>query len=322
MPRHERIALIGGAGFIGASLAERLVADQRVLIIDNLHRNALRQNPLLRNRNLRLIKADILKPHTFAPHLRGVNTIVHLASIAGVDTVVSHPVKTMEVALVGTYNVLKAIKKPAALRRFVFFSTSEIYGPQAAQVKETDPATIGPISQPRWTYAAAKYAAEHLVMNWARQHQADALTIRPFNVFGPRQVGIGAIHTFIRRALAGEDILLNNAGTSVRSWCYIDDFIDGLLRCLSVKAAKGHAFNLGNPDNTVRTRTLAQTVVALTGSKSRILKTPQAGVDVRTRIPDITLAKNILGFCPRIDLETGLTRTIEWYRRQKDKGTP
>jgi nucleoside-diphosphate-sugar epimerase len=239
-----------------------------------------------------------------------------MASIAGVDTVMKAPVLTMRVALQGTLNVVEAAFATGGLERFVDFSTSEVFGRYAYKVTEGDLAQLGAVGEARWTYAVSKLATEHLALSYHRQYGFPAVSVRPFNIFGPGQVGEGAIHHFIARAIRGEDLVVHNDGSQIRSWCYIDDILDGIALVLDRPEAVGEAFNIGNPRSTLTIWNLAREVVRLAGSTSAIRLVPWDFADVELRIPDIGKARKLLGYEPRVDLEEGLVRTIAWYRER------
>ncbi len=314
----KRILITGGAGFIGSSLASRLVGDNEVVILDNLHRNALEGSDLMNYPRLTLIRGDVLDVGAVRRAMEGVQIVIHMASIAGVDTVMRQPVLTMKVGLLGTFNVLEEAYRCPGVERFLDFSTSEVFGRYAYKVTEGDSATLGVVGEARWTYAVSKLATEHLAMNYYREFGFPAVSIRPFNIYGPHQVGEGAVHHFILRALRGEDLLVHNDGAQIRSWCYIDDILDGILLTLKKKEALGQAFNIGNPRATVTIYHLAQLIVRLAESTSQVRSIPWDFPDVELRIPNVDKARNLLGFEPKVDLDTGLTRTIHWYRRQLD----
>lgn len=315
----RKVLVTGGAGFIGTSLALRLVkqCDCEVVLLDNLHRNALAETPLLGHPAVRLIQGDVLDEAVVREAASGCTEVVHMAAIAGVDTVMRMPVRTMEVALMGTRNVLRAAYESGICRRFVDFSTSEVFGRYAYKVTEGDHHELGAVGEARWTYAVSKLATEHLALSYHRQYGFPACSIRPFNIYGPRQVGEGAVHHFIVRALAGDPLIVHNDGAQIRSWCYIDDIVDGILRVLEVPEAVGEAFNIGNPRSTLTIFNLAREVVRLTGSSSEVRLVDWPYVDVELRIPDIGKARRLLGYEPRVDLEEGLTRTIAWYRERR-----
>jgi len=308
------VLLTGGAGFIGTSLVQRLADANRVVVFDNLRRNAITMSGLLEHANVELRVGDVRDGESLRRAMRGATHVVHMASVAGVDTVLKDPVLTMEVSLEGTANALKAAREQTGLRRFIDFSTSEVFGRYAFRVAEGDVTSLGAVGEARWTYAVSKLATEHLTYNYHKVYGLPCLSVRPFNVFGPGQVGEGAIHNFIARALAGEPLRVWNDGSQIRSWCYIDDLVEGVLRCLEIPEAVGHAFNLGNPSTAITIHSLARLVVRLAGTGSRIEHVQRDSPDVELRIPDIGKARRLLGFEPRVDLEEGLLRTIDWYR--------
>ncbi len=309
----KKLFITGGAGFIGSSIAERLIEHNEIVIYDTLHRNALAHSKIAKHKNLKLIKGDVLDAAKIKRTVQGANIVIHMASIAGVDTVLSMPIKTMEVAMIGTYNVLKAIEGKK-VDRFIDFSTSEVFGSYAFNVKESDKTTLGTVGEARWTYAVSKLATEHLTMNYYKQYGLPALAIRPFNIYGPRQVGVGAVHRFIVNAIKNEPLVIHNDGSQIRSWCYIDDIVDGILLCLEKKEAVGHTFNIGNPRSTVTIYNLATEIKRLSSSKSVIEFKKKEMQDVELRVPDIEKAKRLLGYEPSVNLEEGLLRTIYWYR--------
>lgn len=312
--RGKKILITGGAGFIGSTIAERLIEHNHIVIYDTLHRNALAHSKIVKHKNLTLVKGDVMDGPKLKKAAKGCNVIIHMASIAGVDTVLSMPVMTMEIATIGTYNALKAAVEQSRLERFIDFSTSEVFGSYAFHVKESDATTLGTVGEARWTYAVSKLCTEHLTLNYFKQFGLPALAIRPFNVYGPRQMGIGAVHRFIVNALLQEDIIIHNDGSQIRSWCYIDDMVDGIMLCLEKKEAVGHTFNIGNPRSTVTIYNLALEIRRLSHSKSKIIFKKKEMQDVELRVPDIEKARKILGYKPQVDLEEGLVKTIDWYR--------
>jgi nucleoside-diphosphate-sugar epimerase len=153
-------------------------------------------------------------------------------------------------------------------------------------------------------------------MTYHRQYGFPAMSIRPFNIYGPRQVGEGAVHHFIVRALRGEPLLIHNDGAQIRSWCYVDDIVDATLVMLQCEEAVGHAFNIGNPRSTLTVYHLAQLVKRLADSKSPVEFVKWNHADVELRVPSITKAEEVLKWQPRFDLDEGLLRTIDWYRHR------
>jgi UDP-glucose 4-epimerase len=310
----KRVLLTGGAGFIGTALARRLVDANEVVVFDNGHRNSLKDSELVSHPNLRVIIGDVLDPVATRGAMLGCDMVVHLAAIAGVDTVLRMPVTTMQVNIIGTYNVLEAARATGGLQRFIDFSTSEVFGTYAFNVREGDITALGAVGEARWTYAVSKLATEHMAHNYWKQYGLPALSIRPFNVYGPGQVGEGAIHRFIVQALRGEDITIHNDGSQIRAWCYVEDMVEAILRCLTCPEAVGQSFNVGNARSVVTIYNLAHQILRLTGSRSKITFVKWNNADVELRIPNIDKARQLLGFEPKVDLEEGLLRTIEWYR--------
>lgn len=320
--RGTKIAITGGAGFIGSQLAMRLSEDPaiQVVIFDNLHHDAVTGTPLLQRPNVRFVRGDVRDNQAVATALSGAHHVLHMASIAGVDTVMKMPVLTMQVCLQGTMNVLAVCQSMREqgqdVRRVVDFSTSEVFGRFAFNVAESDATALGAVGEARWTYAVAKLATEHLAANYFKQFGLPTVSIRPFNIYGPHQVGTGAVHHFVRNALRGEPLVLHNDGSQIRSWCYIDDIIEGLLLVLTRPEAVGQSFNIGNPRSTVTIWQLAKDIARLCESKSAIKHIKWDFADVELRVPDITKARQMLQFEPRVDLDEGLQRTIAWYRDQ------
>ena len=309
----KRICVTGGAGFIGSHLVSRLVEHNDVVVFDNLHRNALQFAHLEGHPRLRFIKGDVLDFAATRQAVDGCHIVIHCAAIAGVYTVDRSAVRTMEVNMLGTHQVVKAAIE-VGVERFVEFSTSEVYGPFIHKGREEDPTTIGPIGESRWVYAASKLASEHLSYAHYREDKLPLAIVRPFNVYGPRQVGDGAVRGILLQALQNLPITLYNDGTQIRSWCFVDDFVDGVLRCAEKPEAVGHTFNLGNPQGTATNFELAKMIIRLTDSKSDIVFKPHPGPEVDLRVPSIEKAASLLGYKPTVSLEAGITKTIPFYR--------
>src|SRR6478672_8701592 len=267
----KRILITGGAGFIGTTLARRLVDANQVIAVDNLHRDALGGTELADHENFDFHRADVLDADAVNELARGATHIVHCAAIAGVDTVRESPVRTMRVNMIGTYNVLEAaLATKDTLERLVEFSTSEVFGTHAINAREGSVTTIGSVGEARWTYAVSKLAGEHMAHAYYDELRVPTVTVRPFNVYGPGQIGGGAIRAFIEAALAGDDLTVRGDGSQIRAWCYVTDMVSGVLACLERPEAKGHAFNIGNPRSAVTVYDLAQRIKRLTGCAGEI----------------------------------------------------
>ena len=316
--RGKRIFVTGGAGFIGTTLAARLVEDNEIVAVDNLHRDALSGSALADHPNLSFHQGDVLDADVVRELARGATHIVHCAAIAGVDTVRESPVRTMRVNLIGTYNVLEAgLATLDTLERLVEFSTSEVFGTHAYNVREGTVTTIGSVGEARWTYAVSKLAGEHMAHAYHEELGLPAVTVRPFNVYGPGQIGGGAIRAFIEAALAGRDLVVHGDGSQIRAWTYVDDMVEALLLCLSHPESVGQAFNVGNARSAVTIYDLAQRIKRLTGCPGEIVTQPLHYADVELRIPNVEKARELLGWEARVDLDDGLARTIAWYRERQ-----
>ncbi|HZO97800.1 MAG TPA: NAD-dependent epimerase/dehydratase family protein [Gaiellaceae bacterium] len=311
----RRIVITGGAGFIATTLARELVDRNEVVAIDNLHRDALSRTDLGEHPNFTFHQADVLDGERLAELARGATHIVHCAAIAGVETVLESPVRTMRVNVIGTYNALEAaLATLGTLERFVDFSTSEVFGTHAHNVSEGHVSTIGSVGEARWTYAVSKLAGEHMAHAYHDELGLPTVTVHPFNVYGPGQIGGGAIRAFIEAALAGEDLTVRGDGSQIRAWCYVTDMVTGVLACLERPEAVGQAFNIGNPRSAVTIYDLAQRVKRLTGCPGEIVFAPLGYTDVELRIPNVEKARERLGWEPAVELDDGLRRTIAWYR--------
>jgi len=308
----KRVCITGGAGFIGSHLVQRLVGDNEIVVYDNLRRNAIQFADVEGHPHLRLVKGDVMDYDALRRAVDGCRIVIHCAAIAGVYSVDRNAVTTMEVNLLGTHNVVKAALE-VGVERFVEFSTSEVYGPFIHKGTEDALTTIGPIGASRWVYAASKLASEHLSYAHYKEDDLPLVIVRPFNVYGPRQVGDGAIRGMILQALQHVPITLYNDGTQIRAWCYVDDFVDGVLRAVERPEAIGHVFNLGNPQGTITNLGLANMIIRLTDSKSDIVFKPHPGPEVDLRVPSIEKAMTFLGYQPNVSLEAGISRTIPWY---------
>jgi nucleoside-diphosphate-sugar epimerase len=310
------VFVTGGRGFLGSHLVARLL-DRRntVTIFDNGRRDALRYAGLDGNAGLRTIEGDVTDSAALAAALGDAPYVVHLAAIAGVSSYYDAPLRTMQVNYGGTQSLLTCLAGRRDLRLLVGFSTSEIYGPEARDVSEEDPTSQGDIADRRWVYAISKLAAEKLAYAYSWVHDVPICWIRPFNVYGPRQVGEGAISSFVYRAINDLPIRVTGDGSQVRAFCYVDDFCDAIDACLRhPDVARGQSFNIGDPREPVTMIELAQRIVAMTGSRSSIEFVSHPGQDVRYRSPSIAKAQRLLGYAPRHSLDEGLERTIAWFR--------
>jgi nucleoside-diphosphate-sugar epimerase len=309
----QRIVLTGGAGFIGTHLAEHLGDRNQLILLDNLRRNSLRYIPALRELpNVQFQQADVLDPKGLEQAMDGADTVLHLAAIAGVSSYYRQPLDTLKVNLLGTINVLDAAVA-AGVKTFIYFSTSEVFGPDAMWVSEESPHQIGGASDRRWVYATSKLAGEQFVMRYGEAYGFGCAIVRPFNIYGPRQTGEGAIANFCAAAVKGEPLIVYGDGTPLRAWCYVSDFVAAVSAILERPDATGRVFNVGNPAEVTTTLGLARQVARLVpGTEIRFQETSRT--DVRARVPLIEKARRLLGWEPKISLEEGLLRTLDWHK--------
>lgn len=312
----KRIFITGGAGFIGSTLAGRLVERNKIVIFDNLTRNSLKDKAIRNHANLELIEGDILDFGAVQRAMADADIVVHCAAIAGIDTVIKKPVTTMRVNMVGSANVLEAAAQLTHCDRVVCFSTSEVFGQHAFRSSETDSTVMGNVGEARWTYAVSKLAEEHLAIAYFQEKGLPTTVLRPFNVYGPGQVGEGALRTFIQRAIRNEPIDIHGDGTQIRAWCYVDDMVEAVLLAMKHPKAVGESFNIGNQRAVTTIYGLVNTAVRVLESKSSISFSKKDYVDVELRVPSVIKARQLLGFEAKVDLDEGILRTAEFYRSQ------
>lgn len=315
-----KILMSGGAGFIGTSLIKELIDNNEIVVVDTLERDALTKE-FGNHQNLKMIYHDITNPinEKIDYELHDADIIIHLAAVAGVDNVLQRPVRTMEVNMIGTYNILtKAVfeyLKTKKLKRFINFSTSEVYGPYTYKLGENEFTSLGAVGEARWSYSVSKLAGEHLAFAYHQQHGFPVVSIRPFNIYGPRQVGEGAIQIFIKKAIVNDTIEIHGDGSAIRSWCYISDAVDFIIKCIYCDEVNGQVLNMGNPGGTITTVGLAEKVIRVSKSKSKIVFVPKPYCDVELRIPNIEKAKELLGYEPKVCLEKGIYETFKWFKK-------
>lgn len=316
MITNKNIFITGGAGFIANTLIKNLIENNKITAYDNFHRDTLSSSEYANHPNITVVKGDVLDIEQLTDAMKGADIVVHAAGIAGIDTVIKNPVRTMQVNMIGTSNALEAAKINEVKDRFIDFSTSEIFGSMAYKSTEESNTVAGSAGEARWVYAVSKLAGEHLSHAYFKQYNLPTVTVRPFNVYGPGQTGEGALQIFIKRALKNEDIFINGDGSQIRAWCYVDDFVDCLMRCIEDPKAIGESFNLGNARAVITTLGLAQAVCRVLNSKSNILFKPQLSADIELRIPSVEKTEKILGFKAKVDLEEGILKTSEYFKNE------
>jgi UDP-glucose 4-epimerase len=308
----KKILITGGAGFIASMLIARLVEENEIVVFDNYTRNTLKNTPYAEHSNVTQIEGDVLDFDALKKEIDGVQIVVHAAAIAGIETTVANPVNTMRVNILGTANALEAARLVGGVERFLEFSTSEVFGSHAFNVRESEQTVTGAVGEARWTYAVSKLAGEHLAHAYCKQYDLPTVTVRPFNVYGPGQTGEGALSIFTRKALRNEDLLIFGTGAQIRAWCYVDDMVEGVLCALSHPNATGESFNIGNSRAVTTIFGLAEAICRVTNSKSKIVFREALSADIELRIPQVDKARNLIDFEAKVDLEEGILRTAEW----------
>ncbi len=312
----KNIFITGGAGFIANTLIQRLIEKNKITVYDNFHRDTLTGSGYANHENITVIKGDVLDFDLMCASMKGANVVIHAAGIAGIDTVIKNPVSTMRVNMIGTANALEAARVNGVSERFIDFSTSEVFGSMAFKSSETDETVSGSAGEARWTYAVSKLAGEHLAHAYHTQHNLPVVTVRPFNVYGPGQTGEGAIQIFIKKALKNEDIYIHGDGNQIRAWCFVDDFVECIFRCLDNDNAVGESFNIGNARAVITILGLAQTVCRVLNSSSKILFQDALSADIALRIPSVEKSTEVLGYKAQVDLEEGILQTSKWMKEQ------
>lgn len=322
MIKNKKIFITGGAGFISSTLIGRLVDENEITVYDNFNRNALQHTHYANHPNIRIIKGNVLDLDNLIKGSKGTQLFIHAAGIAGIDNTVKDPVNTLRVNMLGTANALEAIKDSSTIERFIEFSTSEVFGSNALNSEETDSAEIGAVGAARWTYAMSKLAGEHLTHAYYKKYNLPNCTVRPFNVYGPGQVGEGAISVMLRKALKDEPLIVFGNGSQIRAWLYVEDMVDGLMKCLQNEDAIGESFNLGNARAVTTIYGLAQTICRVLSSSSEIIFKDALSNDIELRIPNVEKAKKLIDFEAKVDLEEGLKNTAYWIEKNLDKLEP
>src|SRR3989344_1661808 len=307
-----KILVTGGSGFIGSNLCERLVSQgHEVFCLDNFFSSSKKNvDHLLVNKHFHLLECDIVEPLTLS---ESFDQIYNLACPASPVWYQKDPVKTMRTNVEGAINVLEFARRSKA--RVLQASTSEIYGdPDVHPQTEEYRGNVNTLS-PRACYDEGKRAAETIFMDYKQQYGVDIRIIRIFNTYGPRlAVDDGrVVSNFITQALKGEPITIYGEGNQTRSFQYISDLLEGVVKLMNTENIVGPV-NIGNPDE-FTIKELAEKVLALLGSKSEIVYKPLPQDDPRQRCPDISLAKSALGWTPRVSLDEGLPKTIEYFRK-------
>lgn len=309
----KKVAVVtGGAGFLGSHLCDKLLAEgMKVICLDNLLTGRIQNiEHLFGNENFQFIKLDVTN---FIHVPSDVNYVLHFASPASPIDYLNFPIQTLKVGSLGTHKALGLAKEKNA--RFLLASTSEVYGdPLIHPQKEEYWGNVNPVG-PRGVYDEAKRFAEAMTMAYHRFHGLETRIVRIFNTYGPRmRVDDGrALPAFFSQALKNEDVTVFGDGSQTRSFCYVDDLIDGIFKLLMSDEA--NPVNIGNPEE-ITLKDFAEEVIKLCESKSKIVFQELPIDDPKVRQPDITRANSILNWNPKVKREEGLKRTLEYFKRE------
>lgn len=308
----KNILITGGGGFIGSHLAYNLVNKNQVTVCDlSVHEKSY-LNKFRDHKNLRVVIGDLLDSDHVMSIGDSYDCIIHSAGVLGVQNVISNPINSIEGNFLSTRNILNFSRKQTKLKKFLFFSTSEVYGNNCLNASENDTHVIDTVGI-RGNYACSKSLCEFLVKAHQQTYGLDWICIRPFNVYGPYRYSPYALLSFIKNALQDKEIMINNTGEQIRSWCYISDFCLGVLSALKLDQVKNEAFNIGNDRTQISITNLVEKIKLLSNSKSTI----KYGIDnlkeeIMFRSPSINKARGILGYNPTTGLDVGLQNTINW----------
>ena len=305
--------ITGGAGFIGSHLVSEIIGDaEKIIVLDNLITGSMSNiNKFKDNKNFEFVEHDI--QHHYDPE-ENLDYVIHLASCASPVAYSENPINTLKSGSIGTINALGIARKFNS--KFLLTSTSEVYGdPKQSPQSESYWGNVNPVG-PRSMYDESKRFAEAATQAYITEYSVNATIIRIFNTYGPNmQLDDGRVVTnFIKQSLEDEDITVYGDGQQTRSFSYIKDTVSGLLKALYYE--KSDIFNIGN-DNEITINELAEYIIQLTNSKSKIINKPLPKDDPMQRRPDLTKSQSILGYKPQIDLEEGLLNTINWVKQIK-----
>ncbi len=313
----KKVLITGGAGFIGTHVAEQLVPHNEVTLLDINLDGPLRYSAMANDDRVRKVKADVRNYDEIADEVGKCDVLCHFASLIGVKIVIENSLATINTILRGTQNVLEAARRNDNIQRIVNISTSEVYG-NVMDATEGACASVGTANDPRLCYASAKLMGEHLIWAYHRDFDLPTVIVRPFNIFGSMRTASNAVGVFVVKAIAGSDVTLHGDGSQLRSWCYIEDFRDAILACIESDGAVGQDFNIGNPVTAVTIYDLAERIIRIANSKSKLTTTPHTFSDIGVRSPNSSKARELLDYQSKFDMDSGLAPTIEWHRKHID----
>jgi nucleoside-diphosphate-sugar epimerase len=316
MSNKEKVLITGGFGFMAAHLALALTKGNfKVTLFDNSEwrTSSAFAIGLEKNNEVDRVLGSVLKPNDIDLLKDDFDYIIHAAGVLGIKKVAEQQILTMDVNISGTRHILDLASRQKALKRFVQFSTSEVYGQFASSPDEDQPFLI-PGHGRRWCYATSKVAGEYLVNAFAAERNLSTVVVRPFNVYGAYRYGSNALTALAKNALAGEKLTISGTGQQTRSWCHISDYVQGVLSCLQAEGINGEAFNIGNDKNNISMFDLALLLCQIVESKSEIFVDGLDNEDVQFRKPNIDKARRLLHYEPQVDLRAGIEDLVKWLK--------
>ncbi|WP_143316431.1 NAD-dependent epimerase/dehydratase family protein [Clostridium sp. HBUAS56017] len=316
MISNKKILILGGAGFIGTALTKRLYKDNEIVIADkcNFEKSSLKLAGLSNEASIKKVVLDATDYESTINLGEDFDYIIHATAILGIHRVVEKSILTIDTNYTSCKYALELARRQKNLKKFLSFSTSEVYGRNIDMASEEKDMTVGQANEARWCYAASKILSEHLINAYNREHGVPTVIIRPFNVFGENRVGSNAMSAFLFRAMLNEPITVDGNGEQIRTWCHIEDFVSGLLNALESNTS-GEVYNIGNPNNSISILDLAKLIKKITDSKSEINISGVYVPDVKNRTLSIEKAKRDLGYEPNIGLEDGIEKMYLWAKK-------
>jgi len=312
----ENILITGGAGFMGSHLTRKLVEmKNNVKVLDSGWRFGKKNLEDVLGK-IKYIETDIRDYDKVKKSMKDVDTVFHLAAILGTSYFYTHPCLVLDVGLVGTINVLKAINENN-VERLLFASSSEVYAkPNQFPTPETHPLIIPDSKNPRFSYSSTKIIGEVLGINYAKKYGFDISIVRLHNPYGPFMGWDHVISEFIKKIILNEKFTVQGDGSATRSFCYITDIVDGIVLAATKDKGKNEIFNIGNQDRETSINQLIKYLEEISEKKLKPvhLPSPKGGTDRRN--PDISKAKDLLGYEPKVDMKEGLTKTYNWYKKE------
>jgi nucleoside-diphosphate-sugar epimerase len=310
------VLVTGGAGFIGSHLVRKLVQQKNnVRVLDNSWRFGKRNLEDVLDK-IEFIEADVKDFEKVKEAVDGIDTVYHLTAILGTSYFYTHPCLVLDVGLIGTMNVLKAIVD-SNVKRLLFTSSSEVYArPQIFPTPETHPLVVPDSKNPRFTYSSTKIVGEVLCLNYAKKYGFDTSIVRLHNPYGPMMGWDHVISEFIKRIVLNEKFTVQGDGTSTRSFCFVEDEVEGIILAATRDEGKNEIFNIGDQYAETSVNQLIKCLEEISGKKVNPVHVPQPAGGTDRRVPDISKAKKLLGYNPKVSFKEGLKITFDWYEKE------